>query len=126
VSLEKPLILIVDDESDNLTFLFDLLHNEGFRVIPVGTGDEALEAVARRRPRLVITDLRMPKMTGLELLDRIKKIAPETRVLILTAFSNRANVEQAMKQGGDGVIQRPCKNEDILNAVKSALIGRSH
>jgi len=125
MSPEMPLILIVDDESDNLTFLFDLLHNEGFRVIPVASGEEALAAVALRHPRLVITDLRMPHMNGLELLARIKEIAPETRVLILTAFGSKANVEQAVQQGGDGLIQRPCRNEDLLHAVKSALSERS-
>lgn len=118
---EKPLILIVDDESDSLTFLFDLLHNEGFRVMPVSNAEDALEAVTRRRPRLVITDLRMPCMDGLELLGRIKALAPETRVLLLTAFGDWSSLHEVLARGGDGMIQKPCKNCEILNAVTRAL-----
>jgi len=82
---EKPLILVVDDESDSLAFLFDLLHNEGYRVLPASSPLDALELVVKRKPGLIISDLRMPDLDGMELLDRVKAISPRSRVILLTA-----------------------------------------
>jgi CheY-like chemotaxis protein len=121
MSEEKPLILLVDDESDTLSFLFDLLHNEGFRVLPVSSAQDALSALARWKPKMVITDIRMPDMDGLELLERIKRQAPETRVLLLTAYGDWATHSEAIRKGGDGMLLKPCQNSEILSAVSRVL-----
>ena len=71
---EKPLILVVDDESDSLAFLFDLLHNEGYRVLPASSPLDALELVVKRKPSLIISDLRMPVMDGLELIRQVQAL----------------------------------------------------
>jgi CheY-like chemotaxis protein len=118
---EPPYILIVDDESDSLTFLFDLLHNEGYRVIPKSGALEALSEIARRRPWLVISDLRMPDVDGLELLDRIRKEAPQTRVILLTAYGTKDLAKDVARRGGEAVLLKPSTNTEILRAVRKAL-----
>jgi CheY-like chemotaxis protein len=118
---EKPLIVVVDDESDSLAFLFDLLHNEGYRVVPTSSPLDALEQVARRKPRLLISDLRMPDLDGMELLDRVKGSSPGTRVILLTAYGSRATREDVIRRGGDAMLLKPSSNEEILKAVRRAL-----
>lgn len=118
---EVPYILIVDDESDSLTFLFDLLHNEGYRVIPKSNAFEALDEISRSRPWLVISDLRMPDLDGLELLERVKKTSPQTRVILLTAYGTKDLAGEVTRRGGEAVLLKPSTNAEILGAVRKAL-----
>jgi CheY-like chemotaxis protein len=120
---EKPLIVVVDDESDSLAFLFDLLHNEGYMVLPTPSALDALAAVAKRKPELVISDLRMPDLDGLELLDRIKRDSPRTRVILLTAYGTRETGQDVLRRGGEAMLLKPSSNGDILRAVRKALDG---
>jgi CheY-like chemotaxis protein len=121
MNTEKPLILVVDDESDSLAFLFDLLHNEGYRVLPTSSPLDALELVVKRKPNLIISDLRMPDLDGMELLDRVKKISPRSRVILLTAYGNRETHQNVILRGGDAMLLKPSSNEAILRAVQKAL-----
>ncbi|HLY10919.1 MAG TPA: response regulator [Planctomycetota bacterium] len=120
---EQPLILVVDDESDSLAYLFDLLHNEGYRVLPTPSALEALAQIAKRKPQLVISDLRMPDLDGLELLDRVKRDSPQTRVLLLTAYGTRAMSEDVLRRGGEAMLIKPSTSGEILRAVRRALEG---
>ena len=97
---EKPLILVVDDESDSLAYLFDLLHNEGYRVMPTSSPLDALDMVTKRKPRLIISDLRMPDLDGMELLDRVKEMSPRSRVILLTAYGDRTMRQDVIRRGG--------------------------
>lgn len=118
---EKPLILVVDDESDSLAYLFDLLHNEGYRVLPTPNPFQALELVTKKKPQVVISDLRMPDLDGLELLDRIKAASPKTRVILITAYGDRAMRRVIQAKGGEEMLPKPSPNADILKAVRNAL-----
>jgi len=120
---EQPLILVVDDESDSLAYLFDLLHNEGYRVLPTPSALEALAQIAKRKPKLVISDLRMPDLDGLELLDRVKRDSPQTRVLLLTAYGTQAMCEDVLRRGGEAMLIKPSSSGEILRAVRRALEG---
>jgi len=120
---EKPFILVVDDESDALTFLFDLLHNEGYMVLAIPSALDALAAIAKRKPELGISDLRMPELDGLELLDRIKRDSPQTRVILLTAHGTRETGRDVLRRGGEAMLLKPSSNGEILRAVRKALGG---
>lgn len=120
---EKPLILIVDDESDSLAYLFDLLHNEGYRVLPTSSPLDALELVAKKSPRLIISDLRMPDIDGLELLERVKAISPKTRVILHTAYGDWKMYQDVIRKGGEAMLLKPSRNEEILRTVEKALEG---
>jgi CheY-like chemotaxis protein len=118
---KMPLILVVDDESDSLAYLFDLLHNEGYRVLPTSSPIEALEHAAKKKPDLIISDLRMPDLDGLELLDRVRSISPKTRVILLTAYGDWELLQDVVKRGGEAMLLKPSSNEEILRTVHKAL-----
>lgn len=114
---EKAYILVVDDESDTLLYLYDLLSSEGFHVEGSSSAQDALDFFRRRVPDVVITDVRMPEMDGLELLERIKRVAPRTRVILLSAFSDDVMRKETIEKGGDALLNKPLRNEDLLRAV---------
>lgn len=118
---EKPLIVIVDDESDSLAFLFDLLHNEGYRVLPTSNPFDALAQVEQKKPDLIISDLRMPDLDGLELLERVKRTSPQTRVILLTAYGDWEMFQDVLRKGGETMLLKPSCNEEILRCVRQAL-----
>jgi CheY-like chemotaxis protein len=123
MTTDKPLILLVDDESDSLAYLFDLLHNEGYRVLPTSSPLDALDHATRRQPDLMISDLRMPDLDGLELLDRVKKVSPRTRVILLTAYGTGETSRDVLRRGGDAMLLKPSGNAEILGAVRRSLEG---
>ena len=82
----RPLVLIVDDETSNLESLGKIFEREGWRVALAGNGAAALDALRRERASVVVTDLMMPGMTGEELLRAVKTLAPETEVVLMTAY----------------------------------------
>ena len=102
-------ILIVDDTPVNLKLTRILLVNEGYKVMTAATAEEALELLKSYRPKLVLTDVQLPGMDGLELAKRVKE-DPNTRdmiVVALTAFAMKGDEQKAMDAGCDGYITKP-------------------
>ena len=116
-----PLVLIVDDERPNLESLERIFAREGWRVTLAASGQEALEAVRRDRPDVVVTDLMMPGMGGGELLRAVKAIAPEIEVILVTAFGTVEGAVAAMKDGAYDFITKPVKRHAIVKAVRLAM-----
>ena len=114
---EKPSILVVDDESDTLIFLFDLLSAEGYDVLGSSNPLDAIEHVRRRSYDAVLADIRMPEMDGLELLERIKRISPKTRVIMLSAFGDDAIEDATLRKGGESLLHKPFRGEDLLRVL---------
>ena len=117
----KYRILIVDDEESMRDFLSIMLHREGYHVDTAVNGAQAVVHLREHNYDLVISDIKMPRMTGLELLAHIKERTPETVVLMVTAFSTTDEAVEAMKQGAYDYITKPFKNEEIRLIVKNAL-----
>jgi two-component system response regulator AtoC len=113
----KGSILVVDDEPAMRLLLSSILKDEGYEVAAAATGEEALQLVARQHFRLVITDLKMPGISGLELLSRIKRDDPETAVILLTAFGSVEGAVEAMRQGAAHYLLKPLANPDELRLV---------
>src|SRR5437868_15185729 len=102
-------ILVVDDEPANLKLLTVLLSSHGYQVHEATTGEEALEMVAKIRPRLVLADIQLPGMDGLEMTRRLKS-NPETKdtvVVAVTAFAMKGDEQKALDAGCDGYITKP-------------------
>jgi len=106
-------ILIVDDEEDILNILKLILTKEGYQVDTALDGKQALQLFRKKSYDIVLTDLRMPEMDGMELLERIKEIRPETEVLIMTAYASVDSAVLAMKKGAADYIVKPFLNEDV-------------
>ena len=117
----KPLVLVVDDEMDTRVFLYSLLDSAGYRVATCTQGLEALDYVAQNRPDLVVSDVRMPEIEGLEVLAKVKYMSPETRVLLITAFPEAGLRREALEAGGEDVLYKPFTNEAFLASVARAL-----
>jgi len=114
-------ILIVDDELSMREFLSILLEREGYEVAVAADAEEALGQIDGSLFDLVISDVQMPGLNGIELLARIKQMAPDTAVLMVTAFSTADQAVEAMKLGAYDYISKPFKNEEIKVLISKAL-----
>jgi len=116
-------ILIVDDEPDSLETLRLLLTDEGFDVRVAANGTEALQRVAERAPDLLIVDIMMPLMTGLDLCRHLRAQV-ETRDIPCIAYSGYPMRQQRGDHPYDRVILKPADFPELLNAVRELLAGR--
>ncbi len=117
----RPLVLIVDDETSNLESLSRIFEREGWRVALARSGAAALEALRRERASVVVTDVMMPGMSGEELLRAVKTLAPETEVVLMTAYGTVETAVAAMKEGAYDFITKPVKRHAIVKSVRQAL-----
>jgi len=113
-------ILLIDDEPDIVRVLGISLKADGYEVIPALSGAEGLEAFERERPRIVITDIKMPGMDGIEVLERIKGLDPDTEVIIITGHGDIDNTIEALKYGASDFINKPVRDEALAIALKRA------
>jgi len=116
-----PLVLIVDDEKPNLESLARIFQREGWRVALAESGPAALDILRRERVSAVVTDLMMPGMSGEELLRAVKALAPETEVVLMTAYGTVENAVAAMKEGAYDFITKPVKRHAIVKSVRQAI-----
>ncbi len=121
--MQTGTVLVVDDDPQIRRFIAESLQQGGFDVLQAGGGDEALQRLAPDRTRLVITDVRMPGMSGIELLQRLKRQAPELPVMIVTGFGSIRNAAEAMQEGACDYLLKPFSVETLLLAVEKALSG---
>lgn len=117
-------VLIVDDTPVNLKLVRVLLSRQGFDVRTANTAEEALEMAQSFRPQLVLADIQLPGMDGLEMTRRLKA-APETRdtiVLALTAFAMKGDEEKAFEAGCDGYITKPIDTRTFPDLIRKYLV----
>ncbi|NVN89455.1 MAG: sigma-54-dependent Fis family transcriptional regulator [Desulfuromonadales bacterium] len=117
----KARILIVDDELSMREFLAILVEREGYEAVVAAHAEEALGQLDSSVFDLVISDVQMPGLNGIELLARIKAMAPDTAVLMMTAFSAAEQAVEAMKLGAYDYISKPFKVEEIKVLIRNAL-----
>jgi DNA-binding NtrC family response regulator len=119
MSQEK--ILIVDDDSQIRTLLAERLKFHKYRVSTAEDGEEGLNIFRKEGADLVLLDLMMPKLDGIETLNRMKKEDPEVLVIMMTAFGTIEKAVEAMKKGAFDFIPKPCEPEHILLTIQKAL-----
>ncbi|RUM87117.1 MAG: sigma-54-dependent Fis family transcriptional regulator [Thermodesulfatator sp.] len=117
-------ILVVDDEKSLVLLLSRILKKEGYQVRGVYSGEEALAVIPGFEPNLVITDLKMPGISGIELMEKIKAERPETDFIMLTAFASVENAVAAMKCGAIDYLTKPLKNPDELRISVEKVLER--
>lgn len=118
---EPPRVLVVDDEKFIRDILADFLGMEGYVVRTAQDGTSAISELGRARYDLVISDLKMPKMGGLELLQEVAKAHPDTVTVIMTGFGTVETAIDAMKRGAYDYILKPFKVEEIIHIVQRGL-----
>jgi two-component system response regulator PilR (NtrC family) len=114
-------ILIVDDETSMREFLSILLGREGYVVETAADADSALTILSERSFDLIISDVKMPGLDGIALLERVKRSWPDTAVLMITAYSTAEDAVEAMKMGAYDYIAKPFKVEELKILVRNAL-----
>src|SRR5207247_6430909 len=116
----QPSILIVDDEQGILDTLRILLKNEGFDVTTAQGGKAGLEQLKAAAPDLVLTDIKMPGVTGIEILAAAKEQDPETPVILMTAQASLQTAIQAVNQGAFHYVPKPFSNDEIVALCRRA------
>jgi two-component system, NtrC family, response regulator AtoC len=114
-------LLIIDDDQLLRSFLATVLKSEGYAIDEAGTGKEGLEKLAAADFSLVVTDLRMPDMSGLDVIREGKKVRPEARWIIITAYGTIASAVEAMKEGASDYLTKPLSSPDELRRVVKRL-----
>jgi DNA-binding NtrC family response regulator len=114
-------ILVVDDEKSMCQFLSIMLRKEGYDITTVSTGKKAIEEVQTHRYDVVLTDIKMAGMDGIEVLKEIKKYDPALPVVIMTAYASQKTAIEAVNQGAFHYLIKHAKNEEIKMVVRNAL-----
>lgn len=117
----KAKIVVADDEPRIRKMIARLLTDEGYEVMPVDNGREAVEALLSFQPDVILLDQQMPVMTGVEALEEIKRISPNQVVLFVTAFGSISLAVDAVKKGAYDFIEKPFDNDKLLLTVGRAV-----
>ena len=113
-------VLVVDDEENLRVVVRAFLKRDGYEVEVASSGEEALALVEKFGPDFIVTDVRMPKMGGLDLLATLKAKGIETTVIVMSAYGNVDLALEAMKAGAYDYIQKPFKAEEVLLTLHKA------
>jgi DNA-binding NtrC family response regulator len=116
----SPTVLVIDDEMGILDTIRILLKNEGFTPYTALGGKKGLEQIAALKPELILTDVRMPDVTGLDILASVRAHDPEAVVILMTAQASLQSAIGAVNNGAFYYIQKPFKNEELVTIVRRA------
>jgi len=116
----RPKVLIVDDEERFRKTLSKLLTAQGLEVYSAGSGDEALDLIRKYPVDIVLLDMRMPGMNGIDTLSAIKKIDPLIEVIMLTGHASVDVAVEIMKRGGFEYLLKPCDIDELLVKIDAA------
>jgi len=121
---ERVKVLVVDDESGILDTLQILFRSEGYDVAVASSGRAALTALEEEKPDLVLSDIRMPGSSGLDVLSRVREIDPELPVILMTAQASLSSAIRAVNEGAFHYIQKPFGNDELLAICRRAVEAR--
>jgi len=119
-----PHILVMEDDLTVAKGLEMVLTEEGYDVYLAGTGSLALEAFHQKRYDLLVADLRLPDIDGMEVIKKVKAEKPDTEVVVITGYGTAATAVEAMKLGAHDFLPKPFTEEQIKAAIGGALKGR--
>jgi len=114
-------VLLVDDERDFVSALAERLSLRGFQVATACEGEEALRLVPLERPQVVVLDVRMPGLSGFEVLKRLRTERPELPVLLLTGFGSTQDGVEGLRLGACGYLVKPVDIEAMIEKINQAV-----
>ena len=116
-------ILIVDDDADIVMMLEDRLHASGYDTVVASEGQQALDQIAHESPQLILLDLTLPKLSGLDVLKRLSHMKPSEHlpVIVMTAHGSIEAAVEAMKEGAYDFLTKPLDKEHLLIVIRKAL-----
>jgi two-component system, NtrC family, response regulator HydG len=120
-SADAGIVLVVDDEAAIVESLTKIFRREGLNVLSATDGNTGLDLLRKHRVGVLLTDLMMPQTTGMDLLRAAKTIAPETEVVLMTAYGTVETAVDAMKEGAYDFVTKPLKRAHVVRIVRNAL-----
>lgn len=114
-------ILIVDDDAELRSHLSDILGEADYHTDTASSGAEAISMVASNEFDIILLDMMMPETSGMEILGEIRKIAPSSKVVMITAFACIDTAVEAMKKGASGYLPKPFKISELIMTIKKTL-----
>ena len=118
---EQRHILVVDDDEFALQSMADVLKEESYQVVTAAGGSEALDLLPQGSFDLVLTDLKMPEVDGLEVLKQARKVAPQAVVLILTGYASLESAMEALREGAYDYLVKPCASDELKLKIERGL-----
>lgn len=119
--MDKARIMVIDDEESMCKFMQIMLKKEGYEVTTTQSSNQALDILKQRNHDLVIADLMMPELNGLELLAKVKNLDPEANFIVMTAYASVDTAIEALKKGAYDYLTKPFKVDEIRILIKKAL-----
>ena len=114
-------ILVVDDDAEMRALLLDVLHNEGYEVDEAKDGTDAVLALRTRKFDVILMDKNMPGPSGLDLLPGFRRVCPDSRIIMMTAFGDVASYMEAAEKGAVEYLFKPFRMEEMKEAITKAL-----
>ena len=118
--MERHTILLVDDDKEFRKAMKKMFENSGYAAVIAADGNEALDALSNEDFDLVISDLRMPNLNGVELMEELRRRGLETPIVFLTAFGEVESYMDLMNLGAFEYLNKPVKSKEILEVVRRA------
>ena len=114
-------VLVVDDDAANRVTMERILAREGYQVVHAESGREAMQLLRSEGADLVLTDLKMPGMSGIDLLKAARKVDPDLEVVVMTAYGTVETAVEAMKEGAYDFVSKPLRRMELVSALRKAL-----
>lgn len=117
----KPSILVVDDDEDIRKVLTEILRQEKYTVDSAGTGKEAITKTKEKFYNIALIDIRLPDISGVKLLTKIKETKPKMRKIIITGYPSLQNAVEALNKGADAYVIKPLNMDKVLTTIEEQL-----
>ena len=114
--------MVVDDDPDTCALIVDVLVNEGYQVFPYLSGEPALEVLKQERFDLILSDIRMPRVSGIDLLHHVRRMGLDTAVILMTAYASLETAIEALRGEAFDYVTKPFKGDALKDLVKKILM----
>jgi DNA-binding response OmpR family regulator len=121
---DKKRILVVEDDDEMRSLLRDFIEDEGYEVDSVNNGSEAFRKLVKEPFDLVITDIRMPGLTGLDILPGMRKLQPEVSIIVITAFGSEEVHRRAFEKGATAYLEKPIHFNKLRTLIHEMISSR--
>jgi CheY-like chemotaxis protein len=116
--MTQTTVLVAEDDKLIRTIFVEIVKGEGFDVVEAEDGQSAFDLVTSRKIDMIISDMKMPEMSGFDLLVAVKKTHPEIPVTVITGFNSEYREEEALAAGADAYITKPFKVADVVETLR--------
>jgi CheY-like chemotaxis protein len=125
VGNDKKRILVIEDDEEMRALLIEVIEEDGYKTSSVNNGSEAFRRLAKESFDLILTDVRMPGLTGLDILPGIKKLQPEAPIIVITAFGSEEVQRKAFERGANAYLEKPIHFQKLRTLIQELFSKKS-